>query len=37
MKDETRKKELTTTAREWALKQSYSQLAKDWKNKLFCL
>jgi len=37
MKDTDRKKALTTTAREWALKQSYSQLAEDWKNKLFCL
>ena len=37
LKDADRKKALTTTAREWALKQSYSQLAEDWKNKLFCL
>jgi glycosyltransferase involved in cell wall biosynthesis len=37
LKNPEEKEILTKKAREWALKQSFQNLAKDWKEKLFCL
>ena len=37
LKDPDKKQEITTRAREWALQQSYKNLAEEWKTKVFCL
>ena len=37
LRDPEEKARLTNSGREWAMKQSFENLAKDWKDKLFCL
>jgi len=37
LKDPIEKERLTNSGREWAMKQTFENLANDWKNKLFCL
>jgi len=37
LRDPEEKALLTRSGREWAMKQSFENLAKDWKDKLFCL
>ena len=37
LRDPEEKARLTSSGREWAMKQSFENLAKDWKDKLFCL
>jgi len=35
--DPEEKTRITTSARKWAMEQSFTNLAKDWKDNLFCL
>ena len=37
LKDPQEKNTLTSKAREWAMNQDFDNLAKNWKEKLFCL
>jgi len=37
LRDPTEKARLTSSGREWAMKQTFENLANDWKDKLFCL
>jgi len=37
LRDPEEKARLTNSGREWAMKQTFENLANDWKDKLFCL
>jgi len=37
LRDPEEKARLTSSGREWAMRQSFENLANDWKDKLFCL